>query len=624
MIKNYGRKISVLVCSAVVALTVGVGLTGCSKSEDTSKKQETTVKEGEKESGSQEKGSSVDISKANEEVKGLKAYYTFQDFGQESDLKDSTGNGFDAKIMGKYTMDASLEEGAVFLTGGAYFELPSELFAGEDTLSVSLWLKNYSGSINTSAMYVGTKGATPINYWLLNPSNVTGNLKSVMTDADNRTEPYNTEVGFSPAVASNGQTGPATGMGWNHYVTVITPEDITLYMNGEKVGTVSHKKKLSDFGSDIVGYIGKSSYAADATYTGFVKEVKIYDTVMSQEEITEEYNRCKEERKTNAAKADIFIADRADPYITRGSDGYYYFTASYPMYGAADPQGYDRIILRRAKTIEGLKDAKEIVIWDESESTTAHRFIWAPEIHEIDGKWYVYFAASGQADNVWDINCHVIACNGKDPYKDSWTDKGKFQAVEGDSLPFTGFSLDMTYFECNGKHYVIWAQKIGDSNVYMAQIDPKEPWKTTSKCILLTKPEYYWEKVSIPVNEGPAVMIHEGKVFVAFSASATGPEYCLGLMYADEKADLMDVKSWTKVEKSLLTSEDLIGEYGPGHNSFVQDENGDWIFVYHSRSEECYQGKCGYGNEDPLYDPCRSARIRKVAWDKEGMPILNR
>ena len=96
------------------------------------------------------------------------------------------------------------------------------------------------------------------------------------------------------------------------------------------------------------------------------------------------------------------------------------------------------------------------------------------------------------------------------------------------------------------------------------------------------------------------------------------------MLYADEKADLMDVKSWTKVQNPLLTSEDLIGEYGPGHNSFVQDENGNWVFVYHSRSQECYQGECGYGHEDPLYDPCRSARIRKVAWDEKGMPILNR
>ena len=109
-------------------------------------------------------------------------------------------------------------------------------------------------------------------------------------------------------------------------------------------------------------------------------------------------------------KTDIFIKDRADPFVKKGSDGYYYFTASYPMYGANDTEGYDRIILRRAETVSGLADAEEKVIWDEKDSDISHRFIWAPEIHEIGGKWYVLFAASGSADKVWDIDCHIIMC----------------------------------------------------------------------------------------------------------------------------------------------------------------------------------------------------------------------
>lgn len=324
-----------------------------------------------------------------------------------------------------------------------------------------------------------------------------------------------------------------------------------------------------------------------------------------------------------SVKTDIFIKDRADPYITKGSDGYYYFTASYPMYGKDDKEGYDRIILRRAETIDSLKNAEEKVIWDEKESKTAFRFIWAPEIHEINGKWYVLFAASGSENNVWDIDCHIIMCESKDPYNDPWTDKGKFTACEGDEFSFRGFSLDMTHFECNGKHYAAWAQKGGNSNVYLAQINPDEPWKTITPAMLLTRPEFDWERVRIPVNEGPAAMIHNGKIFLAFSASATGPEYCIGLMYADESSDLLDINNWTKLPSPLLTSDDLIGEYGPGHNSFVKDENGDWIFVYHSRDEKCFKGECGYSQHDSLYDPCRSARKRRVLWGADGMPILN-
>lgn len=557
------------------------------------------------------------------EIAGLKLHYSFSELDEKT-IKDESGNGYDGTLSGIRNMHTDYEHGATFMTNGAYVKLPSEAFAGEDTLTISVWLKNYSGAINTTAMFIGTTEAMPVNYWLLNPCNPAGTLKSVFTDSNNASAPYNTEVGISPSVANKGVAGPSTDMNWNHYVTVITPSELTVYMNGELVGTVEHNKKLTDFGEDVVGYIGKSSYSADATYSGFVRNVRIYNCELSEENIMTLYEgEMPQALQKNATETDIFIADRADPYITKGSDGYYYFTASYPMYGANDREGYDRIILRRSKTIEGLADAEEKVIWDEKDSATAHRFIWAPEIHEINGKWYVYFAASGQANNVWDINCHVIACDGNDPYNDTWSDKGKFQAAAGDNVSFTEFSLDMTYFEANGKHYVCWAQKVGESNVYIATIDPEEPWKTTSKAMLLTKPEYYWERVSIPVNEGPAAMIEDGKVYLAFSASATGPEYCIGLMYADVTSDLMDINAWTKLETPLLTSEDLIGEYGPGHNSFVQDENGDWVFVYHSRSEKCYKGECGYGDGDPLYDPCRSARIRYVKWGEDGLPILN-
>ncbi len=321
---------------------------------------------------------------------------------------------------------------------------------------------------------------------------------------------------------------------------------------------------------------------------------------------------------------EVFIQNRADPFVIKGDDGFYYFTASYPMYGKDDKEGYDRIILRRSETIEGLSTAEEKCIWNVKASDTAFRFIWAPELHKIGGAWYVLFAASGSENNVWDIDCHIIKCEGNDPYNDKWIDMGKFAKSEDDDFSFNGFSLDMTYFECNGKHYVAWAQHGGNSNVYLARINPDEPWRIVSKPLLLTKPEYDWERVNIPVNEGPAVMIDKGKIFLAFSASATGPEYCVGLMYADENADLLDINSWTKLPEPVLTSDDLTGEYGPGHNSFVKDENGEWLFVYHSRSEKCFKGECGYSHEDPLYDPCRSAHIRKVFWNEQGIPVLNK
>lgn len=542
-------------------------------------------------------------------------------------LIDQSGRGNEAELAG---VKSQLQENqSLLLENDGYIKLPEKVFTGKDTFTISVWLKNYSFKKNTSAMFVGTKESLPVSYWLLNPSNLDGHMKSVITNSRNASAPWRTEAGISASEnpAINGVDGPITEAGWNHYVTVITPDSLTGYLNGEKVGTAKLNTKISDFGNDIVAYIGKSSYN-DPTWMGFVRDVRVYDKAKTDAEIAKLYtDTMVKDVKPKGTTTDVFIENRADPYITRGvgEDGkeYYYFTASFPMDGENDVNGYDRIVLRRSETLNGLKDAEEKVIWKPTASDMSHRFIWAPEMHYIGGKWYMYYAGSSDVNDRWAINCCVLQCTGQDPYNDSWTELGKFQAASGDTFSFTRFSLDMTYFECNGKHYVIWAQQGPASNLYMAQINPQEPWKTITQPVCLTRPEYYWECATFAVNEGPSVLQHDGRVIIAYSASGTGPEYCIGYLYADASADLMNVNSWTKQTTPALTSEDLVDEYGPGHNSFTKDENGNDIFVYHSRGRDCYENKCGRARGDSLYDPCRSARIRTVKWDANGLPILN-
>lgn len=315
-----------------------------------------------------------------------------------------------------------------------------------------------------------------------------------------------------------------------------------------------------------------------------------------------------------------FITERADPYITKGSDGYYYFTASYPAYLNVD-SGYDRIILRRSKTVLGLCEAEEKTIWFAHNEGIMSKHIWAPEIHEIKGKWYIFFAA-GEKDNVWNIRPYMLLCEGNDPMNDSWKELGKVKASDGDNISFNSFSLDMTHFEHKGKHYLIWAEIIGDSSLFMAEIDPEKPNELLCKPILLTKPEYDWEKVNHRVNEGASVLKTKDRIYVFFSASGTGAEYCMGMLYADADSDLMKEESWTKVTEPVLQTKDLPGEAGPGHNSFVTDEMGNLLLVYHSRPDSHLKGECGTYCNESLYDPCRHARIRFVRFDENGVPIL--
>ncbi len=305
------------------------------------------------------------------------------------------------------------------------------------------------------------------------------------------------------------------------------------------------------------------------------------------------------------------ILQRADPYVYKHTDGKYYFTASVPE--------YDRIVLRCADSIHGLADAEEKVIWRKHESGPMGNHIWAPELHYLGGAWYIYFAA-GSAEDKWKIRPYVLECTGKDPMTDEFHELGMMQCASTDPFSFRAFSLDATVFEHQGEHYYVWAEKVGVgsqiSNLYIARM--ATPNRLDTVQVLLTTPDYDWERIGFWVDEGPGVIKHNGKIFLTFSASETTKNYCIGLMYADGDADLLDPQSWTKLRKPVLVSSKEHGLFGPGHNSFTKSEDGKKdIMVYHARTYEDIEG-------NSLYDPNRHTMCMEIKWDEEtGMPVFS-
>lgn len=308
---------------------------------------------------------------------------------------------------------------------------------------------------------------------------------------------------------------------------------------------------------------------------------------------------------------EAFILQRADPYVYRHENGMYYFTASVPE--------FDKVILRCADTLEGLKEANEKTIWVKHDTGLMSKHIWAPEIHYLEGAWYIYFAA-GQMEDEWEIRPYVLKCSGNNPMTDSWEECGQMQAADGDEASFTGFSLDATVFENKGRNYYVWAEKpVGEeppiSNLYIAPME--SPTKLLSKPKLLTTPEFPWERVEFLVNEGPAVVKHDGTIFLSFSASGTGACYCMGLMSISEDADVMDMAAWKKRSHPVFVTNIEKGIYGPGHNSFTKDEKGNDICVFHARTYEKIEG-------NTLYDPNRHAMLLRVKWEENGEPVFEK
>ncbi|MFF3613170.1 family 43 glycosylhydrolase [Streptomyces sp. NPDC002580] len=296
-------------------------------------------------------------------------------------------------------------------------------------------------------------------------------------------------------------------------------------------------------------------------------------------------------------------AQRADPHIFRHTDGYYYFTATVPT--------YDRIVLRRATTLQGLSTAPETTIWTQHASGAMGAHIWAPEIHFIDGKWYVYFAA-GSTSDVWAIRMYVLESSAANPLTGSWTEKGQI------ATPVSSFSLDATTFVVNGVRYLAWAQRNpaedNNTSLYLAKL--ANPWTISGTPVEISQPTLSWETVGYKVNEGPAVVQHGGKVFLTYSASATDANYCLGMLTASASADLLDTGSWTKGSQPVFRSSAATSQYGPGHNSFTVSEDGrSDILVYHDRSYKDIVG-------DPLDDPNRRTRLQKVYWNADGTPAF--
>ncbi len=294
------------------------------------------------------------------------------------------------------------------------------------------------------------------------------------------------------------------------------------------------------------------------------------------------------------------VAQRADPWVVKGKDNMYYFIATAPE--------YDRIELRKSNTINGLKEAEAKVIWKKHKTGVMGHHIWAPELHHIDGKWYIYFAA-GEAERVWNIRMYVLSNESEDPTQGEWKEEGRIYTQR------ESFSLDATTFEHNGRRYLIWAQGVREGeNTSLLLSEMESPIKLKGPEIEITHPEFDWERAGYKVNEGPAVIKRNGKIFVSYSASATDHNYCVGLLWADEDADLLDVNSWNKSDKPVFYTNEALKRYGPGHNSFTVAEDGKTdVLIYHARDYKELKGS-------PLSDPNRDTRARVINWTEEGFP----
>lgn len=299
--------------------------------------------------------------------------------------------------------------------------------------------------------------------------------------------------------------------------------------------------------------------------------------------------------------------NRADPCMIKW-EGKYYFIAT------NDADSNHTLYIRKADTIPGLVDAEETLLLDSETYEHIKGLLWAPEFHVIEGELYIFHAATTGPFFHEESHVMKLRAGGSPDCATDWSAPRRVVKQDGSYLCEAGkvISLDMTVIRWNNEYYASWSERqflpvdIG-AWVYIAKLNPAEPWRLASDPVLLTKPDYGWANNHTFVDEGPYALIRNGRLFLTFASAAVDATYVVGCLTAEAGADLLDPASWTKGNYPLLTSRSVPGEFGPGHNSYVTDDDGVVWNAYHAR---------------PGVDGPRSSGIRRVHFDIDGCPVL--
>ena len=286
--------------------------------------------------------------------------------------------------------------------------------------------------------------------------------------------------------------------------------------------------------------------------------------------------------------------DGPDPWVTR-HEGYYYYTSTTGR----------NLTLWKTKNLSAVKDAPAAVVWTPPATGPNSRDIWAPELHRLDGRWYLYYTATDQA-NPGDDHRYVFVLENPaaDPTTGTWTDKGRM------NTRYTG--LDGSVFEQGGKRYFLYSAYVGPQSV-LAIAPLQNPWTLQAdKEVIIARPTFDWEKGGgRQILEGPEFLPgKQGQLLVVYSASACWDDnYCLGMLTARKGADPLKPESWIKAPQPVFRPSAENSVWGTGHNCFTKSPDGreDWL-VYHAKTAA--DGKCAG----------RSARMQKFGWNPDGTP----
>ncbi|ERL63734.1 glycoside hydrolase family 43 protein [Schleiferilactobacillus shenzhenensis] len=287
----------------------------------------------------------------------------------------------------------------------------------------------------------------------------------------------------------------------------------------------------------------------------------------------------------------------SDPWLIRVGKEYYY----------CGSDGKSQITIKKSNAPTDILEQNDHVVWQAPDRSSYSSETWAPELHYLSGRWYIYFAA----DDGENANHRMYALAGGTNFNDPLDGKYSFQGKVADDT--NRWAIDGTVLTIAKKLYFVWSGWAGEQNVaqnlYIAPMS--DPVTISGTRVLISAPTEPWERNGEPfVNEGPEVLTHEGQVTLIYSASGSWTDnYCLGQLTLKGKNPLKP-SNWVK-RKSGPVFKKTNQVFGPGHASFISSPDGTPWIMYHAAKVK------GSGWD-------RDIRLQPFSWNSDGTPSFGK
>ncbi|WP_199169844.1 glycoside hydrolase family 43 protein [Rhodopirellula bahusiensis] len=228
------------------------------------------------------------------------------------------------------------------------------------------------------------------------------------------------------------------------------------------------------------------------------------------------------------------------------------------------------------------------LVWKAPDEGPYSKEVWAPELHVVGDRYYVYFAAS-DGDNANHLT-YVLESKTSDPLGE-YNLHGPMATGDGeDGQSPNIWSIDMTLLNHNDQLFAIWSgwDKPGSDNQYLYIAPMSSPTELSGPRVLICdNDDYLWERVEPDasqrgLNEGPEVFKAKGKTSLLYSCGASWlPTYKIGRLEL-VKDNPLAPGAWKKLPEPAFQSTETV--YGVGHSCFAKSlDDKQWWHIFHAK-----------------------------------------